>query len=57
MKLNDFVCDMCGECCRHVDIITELAHEQTNGICNYLDGNKCSIYKTIISCGLYINWR
>lgn len=42
-----FVCDMCGECCRHIDLIKELSDmDSGNGICKYLDGNKCSIYET-----------
>ena len=44
MKLNEFKCAQCGECCRHLDKIEGLKHLQTNGICKYLEGNLCSIY-------------
>lgn len=40
-----FICDMCGNCCRnlkHSDLYQEL--DRGDGICKYLDGNKCSIY-------------
>jgi Fe-S-cluster containining protein len=40
-----FVCDQCGECCRH------LGHyafnkdlDRGDGVCRYLDGNLCRIY-------------
>lgn len=40
-----FECDMCGECCRHVGE-TELYRDldRGDGVCRYLDGNRCSIY-------------
>lgn len=40
-----FKCDQCGECCKNLDkspIYVEL--DTGNGICKYLNGNKCSIY-------------
>lgn len=41
-----FLCDMCGECCKNLDKspIYEDMH-YGDGICRYLDGNKCSIYE------------
>lgn len=43
--MQAFVCDMCGECCRHIDLIPELSeYHNGNGICRYLVENKCSIY-------------
>ena len=44
MKLNDFICVRCGECCRHIDQVEELKHLQINGVCKYLVGDLCSIY-------------
>lgn len=44
MKLKDFVCIQCGECCKHIDKVDGLKHLQENGICRYLKNNKCSIY-------------
>ena len=41
-----FKCDMCGECCRNLhksSIYAEL--HNGDGICRYLEGNKCSIYE------------
>ena len=40
-----FKCDVCGECCRHLDrsdIYKELA--RGDGTCRYLEDNLCSIY-------------
>lgn len=40
-----FKCDMCGECCRNLDKSSLYADlDMGNGICRYLNGNKCSIY-------------
>lgn len=42
-----FLCDMCGECCRHLN--ASALYKDLNrgdGICRYLDGNKCSIYSS-----------
>jgi hypothetical protein len=41
-----FPCCQCGCCCRHVNlsaIYTEL--DRGDGVCKYLSGNLCSIYK------------
>lgn len=40
-----FVCDRCGECCRHVNL-SPLYHslDRGDGVCKYLTGNLCSIY-------------
>lgn len=54
MKLKDFQCIKCGECCRHLDKIQDLAHLQINGICKYLSNNLCSIYNNRpIICNRY----
>ena len=45
MKLDSFVCEKCGECCKHIDKVPELVHLQTKGICKYLKNNICSIYE------------
>lgn len=40
-----FICDQCGECCRHLDksnLYKEL--DRGDGICRYLEHNLCSIY-------------
>ena len=40
-----FKCSMCGNCCRNLDksdVYKEL--DRGDGVCMYLDGNKCSIY-------------
>lgn len=45
--MSSFFCDKCGECCRHVDRIPQLAaFDSGNGICQYLTDNLCSIYET-----------
>lgn len=40
-----FICNMCGECCRNLDK-SELYKklDRGDGVCRYLEGNKCSIY-------------
>lgn len=42
-----FLCDKCGQCCRHVDL-SSVYHEldRGDGVCRYLKGNLCSIYET-----------
>lgn len=41
-----FDCSMCGECCRHIDLIPDLAEfDDGTGVCKYLHGNLCSIYE------------
>lgn len=44
MKLDDFICDKCGECCKHIDLIPELKKFNNNGSCRFLDNNLCTIY-------------
>lgn len=45
--LAEFPCTRCGECCRHIDRIPQLApFDLGNGICRYLHGNLCAIYTT-----------
>ncbi len=42
---DQFPCDMCGMCCRHIDRSGILKEYDTgNGVCKYLKDNKCSIY-------------
>ena len=37
---------MCGECCRHIDLISELSEfDSGNGICIHLKENICDIYE------------
>lgn len=41
-----FICDQCGECCRHLDrsvVYAEL--NRGDGVCKYLVEDKCSIYE------------
>jgi Fe-S-cluster containining protein len=40
-----FVCEKCGECCRHIESLIEIWPYQRNGVCQYLQGDLCSIYK------------
>ena len=44
MKLDDFICDKCGECCKHIDLIPELNKFNNNGSCKFLENNLCTIY-------------
>lgn len=44
MFLKDFVCNKCGECCRHLDKVPQLSHLQVGGVCKYLKDNVCMIY-------------
>ena len=40
-----FVCDMCGECCKNLDMSPVYAElDKGNGTCKYLVDNLCSIY-------------
>jgi len=45
--MKKFNCiENCGECCRHIHLVEGLKHLQSgDGICQYLVGDKCSIYK------------
>lgn len=41
-----FPCDQCGECCRHIASIPQLAgFDRGNGVCVHLCGNVCDIYE------------
>lgn len=42
-----FKCDCCGECCRNLDK-SDLYKglDRGDGVCLYLENNKCSIYET-----------
>lgn len=49
-KMNNedvhFPCTGCGECCRHINRVEQLAvYDRGDGVCIYLSGNLCSIYK------------
>lgn len=36
---------MCGECCRHINLIPQLADfDNGSGVCIHLKDNKCDIY-------------
>jgi hypothetical protein len=40
-----FPCSKCGECCRHINKVPQLAEFDTgNGVCVHLKDNKCDIY-------------
>lgn len=42
-----FQCSKCGECCRHIDRIPQLAaFDMGNGTCMYLKANRCAIYSS-----------
>lgn len=41
-----FYCNMCGECCRHLNLSSIYADlDRGDGVCKYLVGNLCSIYE------------
>lgn len=41
-----FPCVQCGECCRHIDLVPELAkYDRGDGVCAGLQGNLCGIYE------------
>lgn len=45
-KTAVFPCTKCGECCRHIDRVPQLAQfDPGNGICIHLVGNLCDIYE------------
>ena len=44
MKLKDFKCTQCGECCRHLEKIKDAEYLIINGVCKYLKDNLCTIY-------------
>lgn len=40
-----FMCDQCGECCRHLNLSPLYKGlDRGDGVCRYLKGNLCSIY-------------
>lgn len=40
-----FPCSKCGECCRHIDLVPQLAHfDRGDGVCMHIYGNLCGIY-------------
>lgn len=42
-----FLCDCCGECCRHVNLSPVYYKlDRGDGVCRHLHGNLCSIYET-----------
>ena len=49
MKSTKFICDKCGECCKHLNLYSELYSEldKGNGVCRYLDesSNLCTIFE------------
>lgn len=46
MEITDkFPCAQCGECCRHIDLIPQLAQfDRGDGVCIHLCGDLCDIY-------------
>lgn len=41
-----FFCDKCGECCRHISNIVQLASfDRGDGVCIHLKGCECEIYE------------
>ncbi|MDD6925077.1 MAG: YkgJ family cysteine cluster protein [Campylobacter sp.] len=41
-----FFCSQCGECCKNIRHIPELAgYSDENGCCKYLKNNRCSVYE------------
>lgn len=41
-----FPCNQCGQCCRHLKMSPIYADlDRGDGICRFLKGNMCSIYK------------
>lgn len=45
-KYKEYECYLCGECCRHVNLIKDLiSYDRGDGVCKYLDTtNLCKIY-------------
>ncbi len=42
-----FVCDKCGECCRHLDLSPLYrALDRGDGVCKFLEGDLCGIYES-----------
>ena len=47
MPTDTFNCTMCGECCRHIDLIPQLSEfDDGTGTCIHLKNNLCDIYET-----------
>ena len=45
MSDSKFPCEKCGECCRHISGIPELAeYDRGDGVCVHLKGVLCEIY-------------
>lgn len=45
--IEKFPCTACGQCCKHISNIKELAaFDRGDGTCKFLIDNKCSIYDT-----------
>jgi len=45
--LEKFPCSRCGECCRHINLIPQLARfDRGDGVCMHLSGNLCGIYES-----------
>jgi Fe-S-cluster containining protein len=40
-----FKCTICGECCRHISKFIKIWPNQTDGVCNYLEKDLCTIYE------------
>lgn len=41
-----FPCSKCGECCRHIDLVPELASfDRGDGVCIHMKDNLCDIYE------------
>jgi Fe-S-cluster containining protein len=40
-----FNCEKCGECCRHIEQFIDILPHQQDGICQFLQGDLCSIYE------------
>ena len=46
-KKDKFICDMCGECCKHIENIPQLSSfDNGKGECIHLKNNICEIYNT-----------
>ncbi len=54
-----FLCSQCGECCRHIDLIPQLAEfDRGDGICIHLSGNLCNIYENRPEiCGVDVMYK
>lgn len=42
-----FVCDRCGECCRHLNLSPLYQGlDRGDGTCRFLEGNLCGVYES-----------